>query len=383
MSGEGSTVLILGGYGMAGRLIAKLLLEHSAASIVVAGRSYAKARAAVDELGAPSGERASAARADAASAESLAEAFDGVDWVVDCTPTTENVATTTHAALAAGANYLDILYGPDKMPVLEALTDRVSAQGKLFITEAGYHPGLPSALVRYAAAELEGVDSAIVGGLLNHPMPFTEAVVDLIRELENMDASDFSGGSWRSGSWSRYREIDFGPPYGRRQCYAMGFRELRGLPERYSLDEMGFYMAGWGWAIDWGVFVPWYMFKLGRVDWGARLGAKLLCWLSKRVVRPPFGVVLKLEATGTLGGRPAELTLFLSHPDGYMLTAIPVVACLRQVLDGSIADTGLHMMGHVVDPVTLVNDMKAMGVQVRRELMRPQTQPSQARGESK
>lgn len=43
--------------------------------------------------------------------------------------------------------------------------------------------------------------------------------------------------------------------------------------------------------------------------------------------KPPYLVALKVEAKGKLNGSPAEVHARIAHPDGYELTAIPVVAC--------------------------------------------------------
>jgi hypothetical protein len=363
------SILILGGYGMAGLPIGRLLLEHTSARLIVAGRRLEKAEETAAELNSEfPGRRVRGIRADAADAASLATALQGIDLVVDCTPTTAHVETVTCAALEAGVDYLDILYGPNKLDVLLGLAEEIERAGRCFITEAGFHPGLPSALVRYAVSRLDSVDTAIVGGLLNIPIPYTEAVEDLVRELENFEAHEYKDGAWREASWTTYRRIDFGPPYGARPCYAMDFYEMQALPERYDLKETGFYMAGFNWFADWLIFMPWYVFKLGRFDWGARLGARLLVWSTEKFIRPPHGVVLKLEATGQANGKPTRLDLFACHPDGYMFTAIPVAACLLQYLDGSIRKPGLWVMGQAVDAARLMRDMQRMGIEVEERV---------------
>jgi saccharopine dehydrogenase (NAD+, L-lysine-forming) len=151
----------------------------------------------------------------------------------------------------------------------------------------------------------------------------------------------------------------------------MDFYEMHGLPEAYGLRETGFYMAGMNWFADWGMFLPWYIFKLGRFDWGAWLGAKLLVWSTEKFTKPPHEVVLKLEAAGCLNGQPAQLELYARHPDGYMFTAIPVAACILQYLDGSICKPGLWIMGQAVEPLRLMRDMERMGADIEERLVHP------------
>jgi hypothetical protein len=74
---------------------------------------------------------------------------------------------------------------------------------------------------------------------------------------------------------------------------------------------------------------------------------------------------LKVEARGEKDGHshPVEVTLF--HPDGYWFTAIPTVACLLQVLDGSVRKPGLWFQANLVDPTRLMKDMRRMGIEIQ------------------
>lgn len=80
--------------------------------------------------------------------------------------------------------------------------------------------------------------------------------------------------------------------------------------------------------------------------------------------KPPYLVLLKVEASGEKAGRPARFTASISHPDGYELTAISVVAFLLQYLDGTGRRPGLWWMGHLAEPSRLLAEMRQMGVNV-------------------
>jgi saccharopine dehydrogenase (NAD+, L-lysine-forming) len=76
---------------------------------------------------------------------------------------------------------------------------------------------------------------------------------------------------------------------------------------------------------------------------------------------------LKIDAIGKKNGKLKRVETFFYHEDGYMFTAIPVVACLLQYFDGSIKKPGLWTMGNIVEPNRLVMDMERMGVKVWSE----------------
>ncbi|GAP13026.1 saccharopine dehydrogenase [Longilinea arvoryzae] len=361
-------ILILGGYGQTGKPLAHHLLQESQAEIVLGGRSLEKAAALAAQLNAQyPGGRASAVRVDAANAESLRAALQGVDLLVAAAPTMRHAETVARAALEAGADYLDVQLDSGKLAVLRALAPEIERAGRCFITEAGFHPGLPAAMVRYAAARLDRLDTAITAAYLNmgRNLPYSEAVDELMQVFQNYQAQVFKNGAWTKAGSYEMRQVNFGGEIGERRCYSMFFEELRELPHLYpSLREVGFFIAGSDWATDW-VITPIVMLGLKLAPKrGIRPMGKLMWWSMQTFSRPPHIVLLKVIANGEKDGRTACVQVALSHPDGYELTAIPVAACLLQWLDGSVRRPGLWMMGHLAEPQRLFADMRRMGVKV-------------------
>ncbi len=157
----GERIVILGGYGNTGRAVARLLLEHSTADLVLAGRDPAKANRAAEELNRAFGTaRVRGAEADASRSESLRPVLDGASIVVAASSTSAHAAVVGRAVLDAGADYMDPQYSTRKLDVLRGLEASIEAAGRCFVTDAGFHPGLPAALVRYAAGRLPSIRRA-------------------------------------------------------------------------------------------------------------------------------------------------------------------------------------------------------------------------------
>jgi saccharopine dehydrogenase (NAD+, L-lysine-forming) len=366
-------ILILGGYGHTGRLLARHLLEQSDAQIILAGRHLEKAQTYAEQLNTEfNGKRVSALRADAATKQSLQVAMDAVDMLLVAVPATQHADTVINAAMESGVDYLDIQLDTKKLALLKSLEPEIERSGRCFITEAGFHPGLPSAMVRYAALQFDRLDSAVTAGYLNmgRALPYSEAVDELMEVFRHYQAQVFKNGAWTKGGSYEIRKVDFGGEIGVRKCFSMFFEELRALPEIYpTLREVGFFISETHWFLDW--FITPVVFaglKLAP-NRGIRPLGRLMWWGMQTFARPPYLVLLKVEASGKKDGKPVKIEATISHPDGYELTAIPVVACLMQYLDGSARRPGLWMMGHLVEPVRLFKDMEQMGVHVTSVIM--------------
>jgi saccharopine dehydrogenase (NAD+, L-lysine-forming) len=367
-----TTILILGGYGQAGRLLAHYLLDETDCRLILAGRRPERGVPLAAALNARAGaERVSVAAADAADADGLACALAGVDLVLVASSTAAHCATVARAALAAGCDYLDIQYARAKVARLQQLAPEITRAGRCFITDGGFHPGLPAALVRYAAARFDRLERANVGSVIAVNWaaldlgPETKA--EFVAEFMEFDSRVYRDSRWQKlGLMSMMKPltIAFGPPFGRRACIAMTLGEMDALPEMLpSLRETGFFVGGFNPISDW-LVSPLVMVGLRLAPRRLlRPLARLQFWSMARFARPPYGVVLQLEAAGMRDGAPHTLTLRLSHDDAYALTAIPVVACVRQWLAGA-RRPGLWFQGQYVEPEALMRDMARMGVTI-------------------
>ncbi|AHF11462.1 hypothetical protein DEHRE_12265 [Dehalobacter restrictus DSM 9455] len=360
-----SKILILGGTGQTGRLISRHLLEYSEATVTIGTRYPDKAQVFVDELNQQyPGLRASAVYANASEAESLRTAFKDQSIVVVAAPTTAYTEIVAQAALQAGIDYLDVQLGSKKFAYLQSLATEIKSAGRTFITEAGFHPGLPSALVRYVATHMDSIESAITAGYLNmgKDLPYTEAVDELVECFKEYQAQVYKNGQWTKKSSYEIRKIDFGSDIGLKRCYSMFFEELQPLPELYpSLKNLGFYISESHWVTDWVTMsIVWMWLKI--MPNAVRSIGKLLWWSMGTFHKPPYRVELLVRASGSKDGQMIQPHVSVSHPDGYELTAIPVVATLLQYLDGSARKPGLWMMGHLAEPNRLLKDMEKMGV---------------------
>jgi saccharopine dehydrogenase-like NADP-dependent oxidoreductase len=164
---EAKSILILGGYGNTGRLLARLLLQESNARIVLAGRNIDRAQQLAEELNHGfESDRVSGLYADASDLQSLHQVLAGIDLILVAASTTQYTPQVARAALEAGTGYMDIQYSTQKIRFLGSMTDEIRKAGSCFITDGGFHPGLPAFLVRYAAQSFDHLVTARVGSVI-------------------------------------------------------------------------------------------------------------------------------------------------------------------------------------------------------------------------
>lgn len=368
------TILLLGGYGHTGVCLAELILKETDVRLIVAGRSADKSREASARWNSLfPGQRVEGLSVDAADGKSLRSAIQHVDMALVASSSARHARLVAEACLESGCDYLDIQYSSQKYASLQGMAEQTYSVGLCFITEAGFHPGLPLALVRYVSSYFDALTKAIVSSAMKMKLegPMPDSIYELIESFRDYQPLVIKEG--RLTKSSQARRVDFQLEglkvnLGTKLCFPMELEEMRFVGELFpSIKEAGFYVAGFNWFVDW-LVTPITMTALKLCpEMAVSPMAKLFYWGVKTFTLPPFCTAMKVEAEGIKVGKPKKLTVFLCHEDEYVFTAIPVVACLLQYLDGSARKPGLHLMGQVVEPNRLLNDMKRMGIDVSVE----------------
>ncbi|MFH1088819.1 MAG: saccharopine dehydrogenase NADP-binding domain-containing protein [Candidatus Uhrbacteria bacterium] len=363
------TILILGGYGGTGKLICRWLLKETEASIIIAGHDIKKAEELCDKLKQefPT-KNIFAIFVDVLNYDSLISAFKNASLVIDATTVINCVQNITKAALEAKVDYLDFHFEQKVFSELKTLSQEIKDSGRCFITQAGFHPGLPSAFVRYVAPQFDELKKAIVGTAMNVEIKKPESVYEIVDILADDKADIFKNSKWRKANYKDSKKIDFGSQFGIRTCYPIQMEEMYALPEMFPLDETGVYVAGFNWFIDYFVIPLTIVLSKIKKGLGRSFIAKLLVFGFKNFSKNNRGVSFVLEAEGIKNEKQIKFRVIAEHEDAYEFTAIPIVACVRQYLDGFIDKPGLWLMGQIINPDRLILDMKNMGIKIKDQI---------------
>lgn len=346
--------VVLGGYGGVGRGLCRALQSELGAEVIVAGPRAERARDFADEIGAGWAE----ARAD--DARSLAQAVAGAHLVIVSAPVGGQIAGIGAAALDAGADMIDILLDASVPDRLAPLADRAVDQGRVLLTQAGFHPGLPGIFIRAATRRLEHLRAARVAMAMSTTFDQPAATRELVQAVAANDARILEAGTWRRAGWRDMVEVEFGAGFGTRSTFPLRMREIEDLGQP-DLVEVGVWAAGFDRVTD-TLLMPLAM-AFGGTRWGQRLVGRGIWAATRRWPTPGEGVVFRLDATGTRQGVAAEFILEAHAEDATRFTADAVMVALAQLLAGMLPP-GLHYMGRALDPDRALAELAARGVRI-------------------
>jgi hypothetical protein len=360
-------ILILGGYGNAGRCIGEYLLKYApGVSVTLAGRREEEALKAAASFAADYPGRAKGLRVDLADEASLGAALREADFVVNAAGGTAYTWQFCQRLLIEKKSALDIqLATAEKQAIVAEFAPHFAREGLVYITDGGFHPGLPAAMIRDAAAQFDEMTEGLVYSAIKidwAALQFApETLLELIGEFRSNRLAVYRDGKWEDQSVFKAFTYDFGPPFGSQYCAPMFLPELEDLArEMPALRRTGFFVTGFNAVSDY--------LALPLITMGVRLlpssfdpvFARLLRW-SLKFGKPPFGIELVADCRGQKDGAPHQTRLRIAHTDGYALTAIPVVACLLQIFDGEISSPGAHRQALAVHPRRFLEDIHRMG----------------------
>jgi hypothetical protein len=236
-------VLIVGGAGVFGVRLARMLADDGGFSLVIAGRDLSRAMRAAQDFG------GSAVRLDRESADAEEIATFGCDVVVDCSgpftvkgPRPYRLAA---AALGAGAHYLDIADGRDFVCGIGALDDAARKAGRFALSGASTTPALSSAVCDELVRDWARVDRIDIGVTPGNRAPRGLAVVRSILSYAGKPVRVFRDGVWgHAPGWGLLKRSDLAQDLKGRWLSLCDTPDLSLFPERYSVKDRVIFRGG-------------------------------------------------------------------------------------------------------------------------------------------
>jgi hypothetical protein len=345
-------ILIVGGYGVFGRRLARLLADESRLTLLVAGRSLEKATAFQAAWALPGGAVLEPARFDRDGDVAAQLAALAPDLVVDCSGPFQGYGAAPYrlveACLAAGIDYLDLADSTEFVLGIERFDAAAKAKGVFALSGVSTCPALTAAAVAAITEGWARVDD-IAAGIA--PSPHADvgvSVLEAILSYAGRPVTRLRDGRTGSGvGLVEARHVTVAPP-GRLPLHSTRFSlvdvpdltALAGLwpgvreiwlgagPRPELLHRM---LNALAWLVSVGLPIP--LVKLAGLFHAVKTQLK---WGEDR--GGMFVRVTGLEAEGRPAARSWNLTAEGDH--GPFIPAMPAAALIGRLLAGDRPDSG-------------------------------------------
>jgi Domain of unknown function (DUF4166)/Saccharopine dehydrogenase NADP binding domain len=175
-------VLILGGYGTFGGRLAQLLADEARLTLIIAGRSLAKAQTFCGTLRSAATVLPATFDRDGVVERELRELAP--DVVVDASGPFQSYGADPYrvvrAALALGIHYLDLADGSDFVEGIAQFDAQARSRGIFVLAAVSSFPVLTAAVVRALSQDMTRID-AVTGGIA--PSPYANVGANVIRAI--------------------------------------------------------------------------------------------------------------------------------------------------------------------------------------------------------
>lgn len=324
------TILIAGGYGAVGRKIATVLAAKAGNTVIIAGRSLSRAKAAALTL------QAEARAIDLAVPASWASGLEGVDLVIACIDQTDTafLAEVSRRGIA----YLDVTAGDDFFRKAEAMVLTTPV-----LLSVGLAPGLSNLLSVVAAVEMDTVRNIEIGLLMGTGDEHGAAAIAW--STRNM----FDPEAPRDDAM-----VDFGPDFGLRKAHYMNFADQHVLartnPGTATITRVTYDSA----------LLSRLLFWLGRRFAGNRTMEKLVERASHVSAFGSDKCVLSVTATGMRDGHPVAQTAHFFGRREAAVTAAVAALMAEELLAGRVP-SGVHHSHQAIQPSAIFSQLQRLG----------------------
>jgi len=356
-----ATFGIIGGSGSTGKAVATELRSSTNKAILIAGRNVANLEAVAADLGAA----VSAVQVDVRDPRSLKEFCGRCSVVVNCGgPVSELQDTVAQAALRTRSHYIDVagltLVREGMMP-----HDReLCALGLACVVSAGWLPGMAELLPAYSLAlsrtRMDSIHSVTIhsGDSGQWSDTAMRDVVWYLRKFGRQRPRYIRSGKWARAKLSEVLiEKDMGNPIGRCLFSMSCLPEVAEFIGRFkSYDGRAYTYLASLWTAVVGSLIA--LLPLSRDFAIRRIGPALLAESL------PVGGFSVVEIQGRIEDREVTHRYQVTFERGreYWMNAVVAATVARLISEGGAVNTGVHFLMDAVDPVTLMEQLRKVGV---------------------
>jgi NAD(P)-dependent dehydrogenase (short-subunit alcohol dehydrogenase family) len=228
-------IVILGGYGTFGSLIAEQL-ARSDAQVIIAGRDAIKGRAVAASL------KAGFVRCDARSRASLRDTVSGTQLVINAAgPFQAKDYSIPQTCIEHGCHYIDLGDGREYVAGISQLHESAKAHDVFVCVGASTTPAITSAAVAELRPHFQHIRSIKVALTAGNRNQAGVSTIASILAYVGLPVRVWQDGRWREiTGWGMGEFIDFPKPVGRRRVQLCDVPDLELFPQLFKADSTVF-----------------------------------------------------------------------------------------------------------------------------------------------
>lgn len=342
-------ILIVGGYGAVGQVIARTLANKFPNRVIVGGRRYEKAKA----LAQASGGKIRPLQLDLATAHQNPDLFDDVAVVVMCLDVPD--MRFIQPCFQRGIHVIDITADDQILQQIESLQEAAKTGGSTAILSVGLSPGLTNLLVRYAQTQLDTVYHADIHLFLGLGEAHGTAAARWT--LQNLNASypvRENGTQRQVSSFGESKLVHFPNGDGQRRVYRFNFADQHVVARTLNLASVS----------TWVTFDPAAsaslmnflrqtgLSKLLRYQWIENVIAKM----STAIQHGSEKFALQVEARGEKEGHHQTQTVAITGNGQGHATGLVTAQVVEQLLSTDFP-SGVFHSEQLFDPLPFIRQL--------------------------
>lgn len=325
-------ILILGGYGTFGSLIAEQLAP-SEAEVLIAGRDVGKGQALAAAQG------VGFVRCDAGNQASLRDAIAGAFLVINAAgPFQAEDYSVPQTCIDHGCHYVDLGDGRDYVANIGRLHESAQARQVFICVGASTTPAVTSAAVAELRQHLPKVRSIRIALTAGNKNQAGVSTIASILAYVGAPVRVWQDGQWRERvGWGLGEFIRFPPPVGRRRVQLCNVPDLELFPSLFQADSVVFKA---GVELTLFNYVLAALAQLRRLRPALNLSslAPTVVWASK--LFKPLGTFRGSVAVWVSDGDQERALAFVAPRHGPRVPTAPAVLLARKLLAEGVPACG-------------------------------------------
>lgn len=229
-------VVILGGYGSFGSLIAGALADEENFELIVAGRNPVKGQSFADSI------RAGFVQCDISKKDSLNQTISDAFLVINATgPFKASDYTVPEICIGAGCHYIDLGDGRDYVAGFSRLHGQAHERGVFVCTGASTSPAVTSAAVANLKNNYQNIQSIQIALSAGNKNPAGVSTIASILSYVGSPVRIWQDNRWQVAvGWSRGEFVEFPNPVGKRRVQLCNVPDLELFPKLFEVEDVIF-----------------------------------------------------------------------------------------------------------------------------------------------